>query len=257
MKTVKLKLSGVKSKVRKEYIKRFPLSRAPHPFSLYEKLLVQLKSSYGGYARFILMPEHGQGMAPDSDVRIILRHDLDTDVCLRQSLKIAAIEERYNVRSSWYVRVDEYQYSISDGNEIVAELVRRGQHVGLHAAPYIYTDPLKALREAIVTFEERFGFRPPTFTVHGILSTPIIKKRRAAFLQQLSQSQGGFPFCDSVRHTYDLAMGDAHFTGRGNTYLARNEWQRILNARRGQSILILNHPCYWGKDGIRTSSGSL
>jgi hypothetical protein len=230
----------------------FPISWAPHPLSVYTKLLLDLQVTYGQTIKFLTLDAHLKQLANGHEIRVIVRHDLDTEVCLRQADELIKIEQKCNINSSWYVRVDDYQYRMESSRDLVLRLIAQGYHVGLHTAPYIHSRPLAALSEAINRFEDAFGFSPTSFTVHGFACSEILRQRRKLFLEEFARNRERFPaVCDTVQPSYDLSWGDSHFTRyRKRAYLDRGEWNRILAAKPGQSILILNHPCYWGKGGV-------
>ena len=169
-----------------------PLSRAPHSLSLYDALLGNLRKTYSN-VRFLPLEEHVRSRPGANELRVVLRHDLDTAACVERALLLAGVEAQHGVLSSWFVRVDAFHYRPSQCGDLVASLVEKGHRVGLHTAAYLSRDALGELRDAAAEFETSFGFPPSSFTVHGFLQPPLLRERRLAFEQAAATGAAGVP----------------------------------------------------------------
>jgi hypothetical protein len=120
------------------------------------------------HGQLATVSQHFAKPVANGSIRIVIRHDLDTLTCVHQASKLLQIQEDLGIKSSWFLRVDEYQYTAADARELVAELRLRDHDVGIHSAPYLYSDPFGALADQITLFTDSFGFTPNTFTIHGL-----------------------------------------------------------------------------------------
>lgn len=93
-------------------------------YAAYRELLSLLRE--GGYA---FRDYHSYGDAPRC---AILRHDIDTS--LEQAVKLAELEAREGVRSTWFVllRTDFYNAASKTGREALRHIRALGHEIGLH-----------------------------------------------------------------------------------------------------------------------------
>lgn len=117
-----------------------------NPLFSYERLLQQLCSL--GSVTFLTMEELVAGKALPDSIRIATRHDIDTDIVT--AMEIAKLENRYGVRSTFYVLhtawyYGDFEHGTFYRNEALAALYRElqdlGHEVGLH------NDPLSIFQE--------------------------------------------------------------------------------------------------------------
>ena len=69
---------------------------------------------------------------------LILRHDIDQS--LEQSLKIAAIENKYNIKSTFFLWLRSPFYNIFEKNytDIIYNIIKLGHQIGLHFDESVY-----------------------------------------------------------------------------------------------------------------------
>lgn len=73
-----------------------------------------------------------------SDKVIIIRHDVD--LSLEKCLKIAEIEKRYNIKSTFFIRLSSPFYNIFEmtNSNIINEIMRMKHQIGLHFDESLY-----------------------------------------------------------------------------------------------------------------------
>ena len=108
---------------------------------------------------------------PDGcDHAVVLTHDIESHVGLSRALELAEMEERFGLRSAWYVV--PAKYDIDPG--VLRELQRRGHEVGLHGYNHdgqLFRSPREFGRRAkhINAFAQQWqavGFRAPMMHRH-------------------------------------------------------------------------------------------
>lgn len=104
-------------------------------YDAYKKLLVLLREQ--GYA---FRNYHNY---EDASRCVILRHDID--ICLTQAVKLAEIDAKEGVSSTWFVllRTDLYNAASRDGLEKLRRIQSLGHEIGLHFDEAAYIPTLK------------------------------------------------------------------------------------------------------------------
>src|SRR5690606_35606760 len=121
---------------------------------------------------------------------------------------------------------------------------------GLHTRCYVDEDPIASFVREVDIFEQVFGFRPRTFTIHGL--GDYRADIRAAFCEELvaRRTDFGITFtdCTPALRRYDMIFQDCDIdpqTGQRCMYSDLADFP--LLPRGGRDYLVLTHPCYWKK----------
>jgi hypothetical protein len=218
---------------------------SPYPIALYERFLVSvLERSAGGVAQFNAPPprQWERGL-------VIVRHDVDTAACVEGLAALLDVDRSHHVPAATFLRTDGLDYDPLRA----AAVVRRyrgipGLTFGLHTSCYLHDDFMGAFGRETRKFEEVFGFRPDTFTVHGLGSVRADVRRQFVDTVRRDLGAAGFSFSDchpDFRH-YDYVVEDCHLDVESRT---RFVYDDIVAApgwiARGEVCLLLTHPCYW------------
>ena len=138
--------------------------------------------TFGGYEELInLLAVNGYRIADyynwkGNDRCVILRHDVDND--LKKALRMAELEARRNVKSTYFVLLTSNFYNMHSqrNREIVYEIQNRGHTIGLHFDEMAYPQDagnaskvtedicreLKTLSEILRTDVTVFSYHRPT-----------------------------------------------------------------------------------------------
>ena len=233
-----------RDRAKTQYIKqRRPLAYAPHDVALYVKLLRQARRAAG-----LDLGSFTEPIANTGRPRLYFRHDVDTAACIEMLPRLIDANLSVGVASPVYVRTDGVDYAPAALAEIVAEYSARGVEFGLHSACYTEDDYFGALREEIGRFEACFGFRPRSFTVHGLGEhrSAVRDRFSAEIIARLHEFGFAFTDCDARMRRYDYVITDCHpdpDTGRRMIYDDMLHLPRFF--QRGRDYLVLTHPCYW------------
>lgn len=141
-----------------------------------------MKFTFGGYEQLITLLEvNGYKIADyynwkEYDKCVILRHDVDND--LKKALKMAELEARHRVKSTYFVLLTSNFYNMHSqrNREIVNEIRDMGHTVGLHFDEMAYPQnagnackvakdiqrELKVLSEILDTDVTVFSYHRPT-----------------------------------------------------------------------------------------------
>jgi hypothetical protein len=235
---------AARDRAKTQYIeKRQPHAYAPHDVALYARLLRQARASGDLELASFVEPTANEGRP-----RLYFRHDVDTAECVDMLPKLLDENLAEGVASPVYIRTDGTDYDPAHLAATVAEYRPRGVEFGLHSSCYTQDDYLGALRQESNRFEEYFGFRSRSFTVHGL------GEHRSAVRDRFSSEiigrlpEFGFVFtdCDARMRRYDYVITDCHpepGTGRRLIYDDMLRLPRFFQP--GRDYLVLTHPCYW------------
>jgi hypothetical protein len=223
--------------------KRRPHAYAPHDVALYGKLLRQART-----AASVELAPFAEPTANTGRPRLYFRHDVDTPGCVDMLAKVLDVNLAESVPSPVYVRTDGTEYDPADVADTVAAYRMRGVEFGLHSSCYTQDDCFGALRRETDRFAEHFGFRPRSFTVHGLGEYRYAVRERFSLEIVGRLSEFGFVFtdCSARMRNYDYVITDCHLepdTGRRLIYDDMLHLPRFFQPRR--DYLVLTHPCYW------------
>lgn len=219
-----------------------PLRVAPYPLSLYRDLLASARGS-----RVRLAPYWSGPDGPTAG--LFVRHDVDTAGCAARLPLLLAADLEQGVRPGVYYRADDAEYRLADQREPAEAALALPSAVGLHTVCYLADHPLDELRREADRFEAALGFRPRTFTVHGL--GEVRRAARLRFYDDVAArlAELGFEFADLPRRRpYDHVIEDCHLDPAGRRFV-RRDFARVPGFfRAGRAYLLLTHPTYWQPD---------
>lgn len=235
---------AARERAKTQYIdKRRPHGYAPHDVALYVELLRQARASSDLELAPFAKPTVNEGRP-----RLYFRHDVDTPGCVDMLPKLIDANLAEGVASPVYVRTDGTEYDPADLAATVAAYRGRGVEFGLHSSCYTQDDYLGALRQETDNFERLFGFRPNSFTVHGLgeYRSAVRDRFSSEIVGRLPEFGFVFTDCDARMRCYDYVITDCHpepGTGRRLIFDDMLRLPRFFQPRR--DYLVLTHPCYW------------
>lgn len=187
---------------------------------MYKKLLSQLLSDGYQFLKFASFEEAKSGF--------VLRHDIDFS--LTKALKMARLEARLGVASTYFLMMDSPFYNLleKEQREIVREICDCGHDVGLHFDPSLSDDINTELERSIQLFEWTIDKKIDIISFHRPRE---ILKRNLKF--------------QNIRHCYEpeffqvenYVSDSAGSIGRIFDYFLQTP-----NTSKGQ---ILIHPLWW------------
>lgn len=235
---------AARERAKTKYVaKRRPRAYAPHDVALYADLLRQARTSGDLDLAPFVEPTANEGRP-----RLYFRHDVDTVGCVDMLPKLLDVNLAEGVASPVYVRTDGTDYDPAGLIAAVGEYRARGIEFGLHSSCYTQDDYLGALHQETARFEQHFGFRPRSFTVHGLGEYRSVVRHRfsSEIVGRLAEFGFVFTDCDARMRSYDYVITDCHpepDTGRRMIYDDMLRLPRFFQPRR--DYLVLTHPCYW------------
>ncbi len=181
---------------------------APYPTALYAALLSQCQRSN----RIQVHPFTKQNIEDGSRTHVFVRHDIDTSACIQKMHLLLDIDHDLGVPGGVYFRVDDREYRLSDYRNIIQTLRSRRLEIGLHTLCYLEDDYFSALRRETRKFYDDLGFKPRSFTVHGL--GPQRLEMRLRFYEEVAPRLGefGYEFCDchALWRSYNYIIEDCH-----------------------------------------------
>lgn len=228
---------------RRYLARRRRLCEAPYPVALYRGLLAQAKARVG-----LRLPRFDAPPAAGADLRLFLRHDVDTVACVERLPLLVEADLDAGFAVPVYLRTDGIDYDPRTARDVAANLVRAGVEIGLHSSCYLADDPEAAFRAEGERFADCFGVRPRSFTMHGLGEVRLAQ--RLAFVAEAARGLDrlGYAFTDadpSLRR-YDYVITDCHPDPVAGTRFIYDDIERLPRfLARGRDYLVLTHPCYW------------
>jgi hypothetical protein len=216
---------------------------APYPLSIYRDLCRRVAAG-----RVVNPPFAIPARPRPRELRVFLRHDVDTALCTTRLRAIADANLETGTRAGIFFRVDDEEYRMRDHRALAAELYGEGFEVGLHTACYVDDDYLGRLRREAEKFANEVGFAPSTFTVHGLgLFRWEVRQR---FYEEIADCLAKFGFAFSDCHpslrAYDYVIEDCHRDTTTGARFIYEDFERLpLFLRPAHDYLVLTHPCYW------------
>jgi len=242
--------------------------RAVFTFAQYEELLKILSDT-----NFIVLPiNEFKDSINDSKIMFGMRHDVDRHPF--KALKMAHIESRYNIRSSYYILATAKYYGkfTDEGinryhclDDLYREIYNLGDEIGIH------NDLLTVM---IKRGLDPFQFNKDEIDYYkslGIVVNGSVAHGSTIANETVSNYQIFSDFAESEYVTYegkDYRIGEHSMSEYGFEYEANfvnytkyysdsgGNWnvgsfsdvlEQIKNAKPGDRIQMLAHPLWWGK----------
>lgn len=235
---------AARDNAKHRYIRnRRPHAYAPHDAAIYGELLHQARRTRG-----LDLPRFTEQKKGGGKPRLYFRHDVDTQDCVSMLPKLIEWNLSEGVASPVYIRTDGTDYDPASVTPAVAKYRARGVEFGLHSSCYTQDDYMGTLRQEIARFEECFGFRPRSLTVHGLgeFRAEIRERFAHEIVERLAEFGFAFTDCDARMRRYDYVITDCHPEPGSNR---RHIYDDMLSLPRffhpGRDYLVLTHPCYW------------
>ncbi len=221
------------------------LKDAPFPISLYRTLLERIRRKRNSQICTFI-----DTSCTATSNRVFFRHDIDTRACIEKMNLLLDLDLEYTVQSGVYFRADGIEYSLNNYRDQIERYRQSDLEIGLHTVCYTQDDYMSEFCRETDAFEKALGFRPTSFTVHGLGKYCI--DRRLRFYEEIANSLQyyGYTFtdCHLKWRTYDYVAHDSHWNKeRENRYLL-NDFIDIplpYKCTRPFNVLFLTHPCYW------------
>lgn len=223
---------------------RQPHAYAPYDAALYAALLRQIRAATDLELAAFSSRRRPGGVKP----RLYLRHDVDMAACVENLPLLLDVDLAEGIAPPVYIRTDGTDYPPEAVADAVAHYRAKGVEFGLHSSCYTEDDYIGAFRREIGRFAECFGFRPASFTVHGLGSFRVEIRDRFAeeIVDRLPEFGLKFTDCNTRLRQYDYVITDCHLepeTRRRYIYDDVVTLPRFFEP--GRDYLVLTHPCYW------------
>ncbi|MGB9631616.1 MAG: hypothetical protein ACP5JF_05090 [Candidatus Methanodesulfokora sp.] len=229
-------------------------------FSLdyYRKFLEELKKPRYlvlNVKQFVLLSKSGW-RAPSDRVTVILRHDCDNDIDI--AFKMAEMEHEMGINASYYVRVRDEKYNVL--SESVTRKIRQmyewGFDVGLHYEDLYaseYSTSRYNISRALSLFELdlqvlRSIIPVDTACAHG--NKANMTYRNFDMFSMANKSIEDFGLVSECYLSVLPYLRTYQHYWRTDNMGRPNDWIKIVeNAKPGQVVYLLIHPCYYGAGG--------
>ena len=227
---------------RNDYLrKRAVAAHAPFPPRIHEALLAQL------HERTVEVPPFVSDRRGGRLPRVYVRYDIDTEACVAQAKSLLEIQSASGLPCGIYLRADEEDYPIASARGLSDWARGEGFEVGLHSSCYVEDDFEARFVEETERFADALGFRPSSFTVHGLGS--YRSDVRQAFTESAGRDPGRFGYafsdCDPCQRQYDYVIQDCHLDAEGRRFIYGDAIAVPPFFSGNRDYLILVHPCYW------------
>jgi hypothetical protein len=207
-----------------------PERHDPFTHEHYEYLLsCALQSGYE-FVGFSAMKD----MNRDDQLACWLRHDCDND--LTAALAMALVEQRFGVRSTYFVMLRSAMYNIMSipNSELVRDIIRSGHAIGLHFDEHRYPDATAEQLADQVDWERT--------TLSHEFGVPI----EVVSFHQPSQRVLAGQFRIRCVNTYDRRdMKGVYYLSDSNTVWREGDPSRFFQERRQRKLQLLIHPEWW------------
>lgn len=202
----------------------------------------QLDFSFASYERLLgLFEERGYSGAgyfdqPQSERRLILRHDIDIDIFNCESM--AQIEEAHGYSSTWFFQPNnDYYNPLSAQCMGILRRLSETHTLGLHIDPVLFPDAqqLEQGVQRLYDFYSQYLDIKKVFSFH----------RPAKYLEDPSAPLSGFVnayssrFMDSMTYVSD--------SNRRVFFEQDRIWDALESSR---SVILLTHPLWWREESL-------
>ncbi|MBN4072156.1 hypothetical protein JYT14_00340 [Flavobacteriales bacterium AH-315-E23] len=221
-------------------------SYVPHKLSIYQNILKNASLD----ARIKVGP-FGEQKSSRDHINLFLRHDIDTLKCIQNIDLLLDSNLDLNLPAGVYFRVDDDEYCLKDHRDVVNACREKGFETGLHTICYAHDDYLDQFKRETEKFADEAGFRPTTFTIHGMGEKRLSVRKNFIRHMIKRHSEFGYTFSDCHKsfRGYHHVIQDCHIDFTVNQRFIFDDFKDFPSFfRKGLNYLILTHPCYWEKD---------
>lgn len=177
---------------------------------------------------------------PTDTPHVIWRHDLDMSV--HHALKLAHIEKKCGVRSTYFLRLHSSFYNPLEKeiHSMVRAISNMGHQIGLHFDAEFYGSNMEGdikthlLREK-QTIREWFGLDVLALSFHNPQATGLIK---------LSADS----YCGMVSAYGDTLMRTHKYVSDSNGYWRFDRLYDVICSGKYRYLQVLTHPEWWHKE---------
>ena len=165
---------------------------------------------------------------------VILRHDIDFDI--QKALLIAELEEKLDIRSTFFflLRSDSYNFFEKKNIDTVMKISSFGHEISIHLDPTLYTDVEEGLRSEINLFHSATGLRPKIISFHRP-SEKYLKSNHNII---------------DIPHTYlDKFFKDINYIADSGGGFFYDNPIESENFKKQLSLQLLIHPIWWTTEG--------
>ena len=208
-------------------------------YEYFEKILVVAKRNFNcsllGDAPEILQ-------RPSPGPRLFLRHDVDFD--LSAAIRMAELENRYNISATYMVMVNSpfYRVDTKYARHILLHLVSLGQEVGLH----YYCDRSVDLGEDADVVALLPRIQNACQRLEDSIQGPV---RSFSLHRPLKKLLGGNLFVGGRVNAYARVLLDWYLSDSKGSWRDGEPLPKLLNPDR-PLLQLLVHPIWWGESLI-------
>ncbi|MBO3697279.1 hypothetical protein [Roseivirga sp. E12] len=216
-------------------------TESPYPIEYYRDLLEMLTNENVFFQPFM------QIESSKERINVFVRHDIDRQECIDNLEDMVALNKEYKIQSGLFFLVNDRTYNLSDYRDKILAYREDGLEIGLHTECYRFDDYMKEFKRETDRFEKVLGFRPQSFTVHGLGYRNDVRGQFYSVLDRNFKSTGySFSDCISKFRSYDYVMEDCHKNSKTQKRFIYSDFQKLPSfLKPGENLLVLTHPCYW------------
>jgi len=208
----------------------------PKEFTLvnYEQLILCALNHFE-FINYSLVPFEGKGL--------YWRHDVDFS--LEQAVKLAEIEYKHGVQSTYFLLLHSHYYNLLDLNslQLVKQILQFGHNIGLHfdANYYGKIDDSKELLEFLIleknVLEAIFHITINAFSFHNP------SKKLIATYNNLSYA--------GMINTYsNYFIENVAYCSDSNGYWRFRNLKEVLEDKSIKGLQVLTHPVWWTSEAL-------
>jgi hypothetical protein len=167
---------------------------------------------------------------------IVWRHDVDYS--LNCSLKLAKIEQKEGVKSTYFINPHSEFYNVAELSqyEIVKEILSLGHDIGLHFDGAFHEVKSECELDVLVAkessyLEDLFGVKPSAFSFHN----PVSEN-----LECEADEYGKLKNCYSKRFKKEVG-----YCSDSNGYWRFRRLYEVLKEGKDRRLQVLTHPGWW------------
>ena len=182
-----------------------------------------------------------------------VRHDIDTDDCLRNVGPLLELDVKLGVPSSWFFRLDDMVYSIDRAKDVLDLVARSGKVAGVHSTSYLRSrdsQTLKLVFQEELTRASQFldsSILPVTIHGEGLRNLTLRRELENTVRSGATGEISPFTIQHDIHDTpfgYQHVFDDSRLLRDGSRYLGLDFKVPHLAAPCGKTG-FLSHPGYW------------